>query len=456
MAEEVFIPKLGQTVEEVTLVKWLVEDGEKVNQGQPVLDVETDKAVFPLEANAKGYIHIGPYKEGEVVPVLTVVAKIGAAQDKFESRGEIFASPQGALPAEEAWEGEKLSSAADKSSQLVEGKIFASPRARKLAFEKDVDLARVTPTGYGGKRVAERDVLAHLSRSPRITPVAQRMAAETAVDLRNIAGSGPGGRIVKDDVARAARIAVPIVIAAPATPAAPTLEAEVTERIPLKGVRGIIAERMGTSVHTTARVTLFMEVDATEFVAARERLKSRVADEWGFAPGYNDLLLKIVAAALRKFPYMNARLGSDAIELLNPINIGLAVDTERGLLVPVVRDADRKNLRQLGAESRQLMERARNGRSLPDDLSGGTFTITNLGMYDVDAFTPVINLPEVAILGMGRIAQKVVPHQDQIVIRQMWTLCLVFDHRLVDGAPAARFLQHIKQLVEEPYLLLTI
>jgi pyruvate dehydrogenase E2 component (dihydrolipoamide acetyltransferase) len=199
-----------------------------------------------------------------------------------------------------------------------------------------------------------------------------------------------------------------------------------------------------------------MEVDATEFVSARERLKANVTEEWGFAPGYNDLLLKIVAAGLRKFPYMNARLVPDAIELLGHVNIGIAVDTERGLLVPVVRDADQKNLRQLGEESRQLMESARQGRSFPDDLSGGTFTITNLGMYDVDAFTPVINLPEAAILGVGRINSKVVPYGDEIVVRKMWTLCLVFDHRLVDGAPAARFLQHLKHLIEEPYLLLAV
>jgi pyruvate dehydrogenase E2 component (dihydrolipoamide acetyltransferase) len=234
----------------------------------------------------------------------------------------------------------------------------------------------------------------------------------------------------------------------------------------LKGIRAIIADRMGTSVHTTARVTLVTEVDATEFVALRGRLKAKVEQAWGFAPGYNDLLALIVARALRHLPYMNARLAPstssgqspDAIELLAHVNLGMAVDTERGLLVPVIRDADRKSLRQFGTEFRELVDRARRGRSLPDDLSGGSFTITNLGMYDVDAFTPVINLPEAAILGVGRIAPKWVyspASPNAPVLRQMWTLSLVFDHRLVDGAPAARFLQHIKELIEEPYLLLT-
>jgi pyruvate dehydrogenase E2 component (dihydrolipoamide acetyltransferase) len=452
MAEEFFIPKLGQTVEEVTIISWLVEDGARVNQMQAVLEVETDKAVFPVEAPASGYLHIGPYKEGDVVPVLTVVAIIGKPEDKYQvaeakqAGGESFgeaASP----PAEFAAPVEARSTAIQEADRL-----FASPRARKLATEKRVDLAQVTPTGGRGVRVAERDVLAYLSQLPKATPVAEKMAAEAGLDLRQVTGTGPGGKITREDVARAM-----IKTAAPSVPAmpAPLPEVEVRERVPLKGVRGIIAERMATSVHTTARVTLLMEVDATEFVAMRERLKARVAEEWGFAPGYNDLLAKIVATALRKFPYMNARLTEDAIEYLAPIHMGMAVDTDRGLLVPVIRDADKKSLRRFGEEFRELAEQARAGRALPDDLTGGTFTITNLGMYEVDAFTPVINLPQAAILGVGRIVPKPVVRDAEIMVRQMWTLCLVFDHRLVDGAPAARFLQYIKDLIEEPYLWLT-
>jgi pyruvate dehydrogenase E2 component (dihydrolipoamide acetyltransferase) len=443
MAEEFFVPKLGQTVEEVTLVNWLVEDGARVSQGQSVLEVETDKAVFPVEANARGTIHIGPYKEGDVVPVLTVVAIIGLPEDKFEVKGTELSAPAPEFaPAASATPAAGPSPVVPASSGRE--KPFASPRARKLADEKNVDLAALPPTGYGGMRVAERDVLAFLAQSPKVTPVAQRMAAGTGVDLRTIAGTGPGGRIVKGDIARAVQTQSSIVN--PIT--------EILERIPLKGVRAIIAERMAASVHTTARVTLVTEADATEFVAARIRIKEKVEQDWGFAPGYNDLLARIVTAALRRFPYMNARLAPDAIEILGHVHLGMAVDTDRGLLVPVIREADQKSLHQFGAEFRILAERARNGRSLPDDLTGGTFTITNLGMYDVDAFTPVINLPQVAILGVGRIAPKPVAYGESVVVRQMWTLSLVFDHRLVDGAPAARFLQYIKQLIEEPYLLL--
>ncbi|MBE0699633.1 MAG: 2-oxo acid dehydrogenase subunit E2 [Anaerolineaceae bacterium] len=457
MAVEFFVPKLGQTVEEVTLVKWLVEDGAKVSQGQEVMEVETDKAVFPVEANGKGYIHIGPYTEGQVLPVLTVVAIIGKEDEKFAVAGSTPPAEEAAPAVESSSVAAEAASAAPASAD-GDNKLFASPRARKLAAEKHVDLSQVTATGWGGERVAERDVLNFLSQAPKATPLAQRMAADAGVDLRTVAGTGPGGRIIKEDIAAAVASAKPTpgaaaVVSTPA-PAAPLPAAEVTERIPLKGVRAIIADRMGASVHTTARVTLLMEVDATEFVTARERIKAKVSEEWGYTPGYNDLLAKIVAAALRKFPYMNARLAPDAIELLSQVNIGMAVDTERGLLVPVVRGADQKSLREFGAEFRTMVDRARKGRSLPDDLSGGTFTITNLGMFDVDAFTPVINLPEAAILGVGRIAPKVVPYKGEVAIRQMWTLSLVFDHRLVDGAPAARFLQYIKQLIEEPFLLI--
>jgi pyruvate dehydrogenase E2 component (dihydrolipoamide acetyltransferase) len=461
MAEEVFIPKYGQTVEEVTLIKWMADDGAQVKKGQEILEIETDKTNFTVEAEANGFLHRGPYDEGQVIPVLTVVAIIGKEDEKFtagalsESAVEVVTTEVTAAPAEKTAEAVTGGEA---------GRVFASPRARKLAAERGVNLAEVTPTGGEGVRVAERDVVAYLASAPKVTPVAQRLAEEAGIDVRAVPGTGPGGRVTKEDVERAissrAPAAPPVAPAVPAAvaPAAVRLPTvEVVERLPLKGVRAIIADRMGTSVHTTARVTLMMDVDATEFVAVRERLKAKVSEEWGFAPGYNDLLAMMVAKALRNFPYVNARLAPDAIELLAHVNLGMAVDTERGLLVPVIRDADRKSLREFGAEFRELVDRARKGKSLPDDLNGGSFTITNLGMYDIEAFTPIINLPEAAILGVGRIIPKWVYRPESPnapVLRQMMALSLVFDHRVVDGAPAARFLQYIKQLVEEPYLLL--
>ena len=476
MAVEVYIPKFGQTVEEVKLLQWLAEDGAAVKKGQEILEIETDKTTFFVEAEGAGTLHRGPYQVDQTIPVLTVVAIIGAKDERFDTgtggRGDTGTGGHGdaeTLPVVDAI----IAVPSEAVAVSPDRRVAVSPRARKLAAEKGVDLATagITPTGGEGVRIAERDVLAFLASAPKATPVAQKLAAETGVDLRSLAGTGPGGKITKEDVelavaqkrgtaeeqGSAARGAVELPASTPAAQAVQLPVTEITERLPLKGVRAIIADRMGTSVHTTARVTLVMEIDATEFVALRERLKAKVTDEWGFAPGYNDLLAKMVANALRKFPAMNARLAPDAVELLAHVNMGMAVDTERGLLVPVIRDADRKSLHQFGSEFREMIDRARKGRSLPDDLSGGTFTITNLGMYDVDAFTPVINLPEAAILGVGRIQPKWVYKPESPaapVLRQMWTLSLVFDHRLVDGAPAARFLQYIKGLIEEPYLLL--
>jgi pyruvate dehydrogenase E2 component (dihydrolipoamide acetyltransferase) len=219
-------------------------------------------------------------------------------------------------------------------------------------------------------------------------------------------------------------------------------------------VRRIIAERMAASAHTTAPLTLTTEADATELVRLRQQLKEDGREP---VPSYNDLLAKLVAQALMEHPMVNARFEGDAIVQAATANIGIAVDTDRGLLVPVLRDVQTKSVRQIARESASLIEKARSGRISPDDLHGGTFTITNLGMYEIDAFTPIINLPECAILGVGRIAAKQVvvdPEAERVAIRHMVFLSLTFDHRLVDGAPAARFLQRVKQYVERPSLWL--
>ena len=403
MAEELFIPQLGQTVEEVTIINWYVKDGDQVEQGQEVLEVETDKAVFDVEATDDGYIHIGPYKIGDVVPVLTVVAVIGEVDDRFEVKHAAESEPQGTPAASKPATASSTPAVNAKPASAGKEKVFASPRARKLAAEKHVDLAAVAATGGGGTRVREQDVAAYLAREVKTSP-----------------------------------------------DAVPLPEMEVAERLPLKGVRGVIAERMAASAHTTARVTMLMDVDATKFSALREKLKVEKEAQWGFKPGYNDLLAKASAIALRRFPYMNARLNGDMIERLAQVNIGIAVDTERGLYVPVIHNVDQKDLQAIGQEFRQLVEDVRSGKISPENLSGGTFTITNLGMYDVDGFTPVINLPEAAILGVGRITPKAVVVDGEIVVRQMMVLSLVFDHRLVDGAPAAQFMQYLKDLIEAP------
>ncbi|MCD6355826.1 MAG: 2-oxo acid dehydrogenase subunit E2 [Anaerolineaceae bacterium] len=395
MAEELFIPQLGQTVEEVTLISLYAKDGEYVKQGQEVLEVETDKAVFDVEATGDGYIHYGPYKVGDIVPVLTVVAIIGEKEEKFK------AEKSTPTPTEEK---KKAAMPATEKVENVEGqkygknkKIFSSPRARKLAAEMKVDLSKITATRSSSARITEKDVKRYLDQI------------------------GKGSMV----------------------------NTEIAERIPLQGTRSVVAKRMATSAQETARVTLFMDADATALIALREKLIADKEKEWGFKPGYNDLLIHYSAKALKHYPYMNARLNGDVIERLSRVHIGIAVDDERGLYVPVIKNADQKNLQTIGKELRGYVEMVRSRKIAPDDLQGGTFTITNLGMYDVDGFTPVINLPEAAILGIGRISKQAVVVEGKIAVRDMMTLSLVFDHRLVDGAPAARFLQHLKNLIED-------
>jgi pyruvate dehydrogenase E2 component (dihydrolipoamide acetyltransferase) len=282
--------------------------------------------------------------------------------------------------------------------------------------------------------------------SPSITPVARRMAEEAGLDWRRLSGSGPRGRITRDDVVRALEAATEVAEAAPVT----TGINEVVEAIPLRSVRAVIAERMARSVTTTAHVTLTAEADATALVELRRQL---IQD--GVHASYNDLFLYVLGRVLREHPQLNASLESDTVKLWRRIHVGLAVDTERGLLVPVLRDVDQKGLLQLAEETHFLIERARSGQCTPDELSNGTFTLTNLGMFGIDAFTPLINLPECAILGVGRIKRQPVMMGEKVVGRQMVWLSLTFDHRLVDGGPAARFLQRVVQLVERPHLLIT-
>ena len=456
MTEDLFIPKLGQTVDEVVLISWLVADGDKVDFGDPVMEVETDKAIFNVEANAKGTIRIGPYEIGETLPVLTVVATIGKPDEPFSPSGRTEAAEVVAEehPVEEQVATQKPVEKIAEPMHPSRDKVFASPRARKLAHEKGVDLSQVTPTGGDGIRVVEDDVIEYLEQKPAATPLAASLAKEVGLDLTGLHGTGPKGALTRSDVEAAIRqkMMEPAPLSTTTQPQIFYADLSVKDRVPLKSVRKIIFDRMGASVHTTARVTLFTEADATDLVTLRERLKAEKAETWGFAPGYNELLGMIVARTLAEFPFMNARISQDGsfIEHLAEINLGIAMDTERGLLVPVIKGADQLNLQAFGKQFRQFAAGAQSGQIPPDDLIGGTFTITNLGNLDVDGFTPVINLPEAAILGFGRIQDKVVPVEGEIKIRKMITLSLVFDHRIIDGAPAARFLQKVKYYIEHP------
>jgi pyruvate dehydrogenase E2 component (dihydrolipoamide acetyltransferase) len=439
--KEVILPKLGQTMEFGTIIEWLKQEGDQVQRGEVLFTVESDKATLEVESPTKGYLRKILVPAGEEKPVLIPVALITKTLDEDISGYSALPPIEGEQGGGEDAMVASQTSEISEISEVSQERIFSSPRARKLAREKGVDLVLIAGSGPNG-RIVERDIVAYLESAPKVTPVAQRMAEQAGVDLRTVIGTGPGGRITKADVEWASQR-----ISESAIPLAP-------REVPMSGVRAVIARRMHAGHSETAPVTLTMEADATDLVQMRERLKASLADELGFDVGYNDLLIKVAAHALREFPYMNARLDGDTIHQLNEVHVALAVDTERGLLVPVVRDADRKGMAEVATELRRVIERARAGTALPDELSGSTFTITNLGMFEIDAFTPIINLPEAAILGVGRIKDRPAVVNGEIAARKMMWLSLTFDHRLVDGAPAARFLQRIKQLVEEPYLLL--
>ena len=286
--------------------------------------------------------------------------------------------------------------------------------------------------------VAEVPVEAPAPKEILATPAAKRLAKEHGVDLSQIKGTGPGGRITEKDV-------MAFVEARKAPPPPPRPPAKV---IPFIGMRQAIAERMTQSLQTMAQVTITTEIDATELVRMREQLKGE------FELTYTDMVVKAAAIALKKHPLLNSTLIGDEIHLLDEVHIGVAVALEGGLIVPVVRDADKKSLREIAAETRRLAEGARAGTLTVDEVTGSTFTVTNLGMYGVDIFTPIINPPEVAILGVGRIVEKPSFQQGQVVPRAMMHLSLTFDHRIVDGAPAAEFLRTVKELLENPYRLL--
>jgi pyruvate dehydrogenase E2 component (dihydrolipoamide acetyltransferase) len=420
---------------EAKIIEWLKKEGEWVSKGEILFVIENEKSTVEIEAPTDGHLCIITPID-VTVPILTPVATltggtVGGHHATADSRSSVAMSTTDARPIATAPSADltPYTSQPDTSPP-------ASPKARTLAKELNISLAGISGSGIRGMVVAE-DVQRAVAEKPVIkaSPVAQRVAEKAGLDLASVAGSGSGGRIMRGDVEKA-------LVSKPA-PSAP---------LPLSGLRGIIAERLSQSWRERPQVTLTTEADATNLVAARQQLNAELAAQ-NEKISYNALLVRLIARALADHPDINVQLTDTGLQTLSDIHIGLAVDTERGLLVPVVRDVPGKSLRQINEEINTLAERAIKGRSLPDELSGGTFTITNLGAYEIDAFTPLINPPECAILGVGRIVSKPVGLNGQIVLRDMLALSLSFDHRLVDGAPAARFLQRVKQLIERPFTL---
>jgi pyruvate dehydrogenase E2 component (dihydrolipoamide acetyltransferase) len=454
-------------MEEGVFVQWLKRDGEQVQPGDLLYTIEGDKASDDVEAFDSGILRLPPD-----APAPGVTLRVGALLGYIVQPGE--PAPFEVDDRRPTTDDRRLTNdqrpttndqrpredheasrqrTTDNGQRTTRQGPAISPRARRVARELGVAWAGIVGSGRTG-RIVERDIRAAALRPPaaevRASPLARRLAEELGVDIEQIAAGRPGRRIERADVEQAARAAQPTSAPAPLT--------ALDQGTPMSGVRRITAARMAESAHTAAPVTLTTEADATELVRLRSQISADLAGANLQPPSYNDLLARLVALALLEHPALNATLADERIVQHAAIHIGIAVDTERGLLVPVVRDAHSKSVQQIAAESAHLLERVRAGAASPDDLRGGTFTITNLGMYDIDAFTPIVNLPECAILGVGRIVARPVVVDEQaetVAVRKMMALSLTFDHRVVDGAPAARFLKRVKQFVEHPYVWLT-
>ncbi len=423
MASYVAIPKLGMAMTEATVIAWQVPEGSHVNRGDVVVTIETDKTQWDVEAQAPGWLHV-LIPPDETVPVGRVIAFLA------ESEAELATLQHQPAPEIMTTAQEPATEPAKQSA----GPVLSTP--------------------------ARRDDI-------RVSPVARQIALEHGLDLASVTGSGPGGRIVRQDIERALAAREPVTAAPTAGGASPAVAPvsevhdgkRVATTIPLKGMRRTIAEHMHRSLSVAAQLTYMGEADMTEVAGLRNRLLAREQD-LGVRISYTDILVVAIARALRDVPIINSSLVGEEIMVWDDVNIGVAVALDRGLeggiIVPVVRHADRKPLREVSTEIARLVEQARSGRLRPDDVAGGTFTLTNLATVGGGWFvgTPIINQPQSAILAVGAVSDRPVARDGQVVIRPMMPYSLTFDHRVIDGAPASKFAARFTEMLAEPALFL--
>jgi pyruvate dehydrogenase E2 component (dihydrolipoamide acetyltransferase) len=459
VAKDVIMPALGMAQETGTLLTWHKQEGETVTKGELLMTVATDKTDVDIEANASGILAQVTAKPGDEVPVGQPIALILTPE---EAANQTASKPVAPLAAA----GEVASGSAQPPAAAV---VSATPVAARLAAERGVDL-RLVKAGAGGK-IQKEDVLAFLAGQEKppaptngralASPKARRLASEGGINLTTLRGSGPDGAVLAADVLSAQTAAAASGEVAQAAPLAPTMPVEpaagapagasaVGEIVPMSRPWRIMAQRLQQSWTTVPHFYLAREVNCSGLVRWREGVQGRSKSKITVT----DLLVKLVAAALRLHPRVNAAWLKEEIVLNQEINIGLAVAVEDGLLVPVVPHADRLGLGEIAACRATLVEKAQSGKLTPDELSGGTFTISNLGMYGIDQFNAIVNPPQAAILAVGRIADKVVPLNGQPAVQPMMTLTLSCDHRVVDGARAAQFMQTLVGYIEDPLSVL--
>ncbi|MFL5624954.1 MAG: dihydrolipoamide acetyltransferase family protein [Ktedonobacteraceae bacterium] len=448
MATDVILPALGMSQDTGKIVQWLKAEGEQVAKGEPLAEIETDKATVEIEAPAAGVLAHVAAAAGDDVPVGQVIAAIltpaEASEGKAARVDEQSSSGNGAAPPPRLEEARRPS-------------ITASPLASRIAAEHKLDLSVVKPTS---RRISKADVLTYLQRQEgaasttkpgrllMASPKARRLAAEQGKDLAAIKGNGPEGAVLAADVlaALAPAGAAEVAVVAPAAEKPGIVSGTST----ISNTWRIMAERTTQSWTSVPHFYLTREVNASRLITWRERVLKRSTEK----VTYTDLLVKVVAAALRMHPRVNASWSEGKISLQQDVHVGLAVAVEEGLVVPVIHQADTLSLDELARRRMELVTKAQAGKLRPQDISGGTFTISNLGMYNVDAFNAIINQPQAAILAVGRIAERVVPVNSQPAVQPMMVLTLSCDHRVVDGARGAQFLATLAELIEEPLGLL--
>ena len=400
MAIAVLMPKQGQSVESCLIIKWNKKVGDKVKAEEPICEVETDKAVFEVEAPEAGTILKIFYKEGDDVPILNTIAIIGQP-------------------------GEKIDHLIPKKTVAVSKGEYVE---NQKAITPDESLKKTKPSPGAGLIP--------------ISPLARRFAEKKGIDFSKLVGSGPGGRIIKKDVEKALSEGEPLI---PSTVRKKFFGP--VKEIPVEGVRKIISERMLTSLQSTAQLTLNTSVDASNLLACRKSLKSSPQMKGLSKININDFLLYIVANILPRFKNMNAHFLKDKILEFEHVHLGFAVDSPRGLMVPIIHNAHLLSLEKISKEARRLSAACQEETILPDELNGGTFTISNLGTMGIESFTPILNVPQVAILGICSISLKPVMKENEIKFIPHIGLSLTFDHRAVDGAPAAKFLQELNTVI---------
>jgi pyruvate dehydrogenase E2 component (dihydrolipoamide acetyltransferase) len=437
MAEKIILPKQGLQMTEGTITGWFVAEGGEVVAGQPLFEMETDKVTMSVDASVSGTLLKIIAQVGAVVPIAETVAIVGKAGEDISAllTGAVAGgggAPAAASPvaASGAPAVSPVPSALPSGPSSPGGRVFISPRAKMRALELGIDYKALRGSAPDGM-IVEKDILAaRQSGAAKASPLAAKTAALSGVDLSQVTGTGIRGKIMRDDVirARAAKPAAERVI------------------VPMRGMRKIIAERMKQSQNENAQTCHRVSVRMNEVVRARLALEKKV--------GYNDFIAFSVVRSLLDFPAVNAELVPEGIWQKDFVNLGVAVSVDNGLIVPVVKNADLLSLTELAAAIKALADKARGSALVPDDYSGGTFTLSNLGMYGLEEFVAIINPPESGILAVGKIEDTPIAVNGNVEIQPVMKLTLTYDHRVMDGAPAAQFLARIKDYLENPYKLL--